>query len=307
MGVCQTTHKITDNRVKIDGIIKNINNDYLFENSIKTPIENEYTFEGTKIGQGSFGYVVKGIDKSGKIYAIKIIRKKLIFKGQLIANEIRLGMKMNHPNILGIKEIYEDLKTISLVMDYCEGGDLFDFIIKSPEGKLDDINTTDIIIQILSALDYLHNQQRICHRDIKPDNFLIIINEQNRPILKLIDFGFAQYIPRNAKIKGRIGTIMYMAPEIVMEKEYDEKVDLWSAGVILYNMITGCAPFSQSYEQFKKIEMQIVNKPINYDEINNNELRKLCQGMLERDPEKRLDARTALDKAKMIKNNFLNS
>ena len=309
MGVCHTNNKISDNynKIKIDGLMKDLTTDYLFDNSIKTPIRNDYTFEDTKIGQGSFGYVVKGTDKFGKLYAIKIIRKNKIFKGQLLANEIRLGMMMDHPNILGIKEIYEDLKTISFVMDYCEGGDLLDFIIRHPEGKLDDINTLDIIIQILSALDYLHNQIRICHRDIKPDNFLITVNEQNRPIVKLIDFGFAHYISRNVKLKGRIGTIMYMAPEIIMEKPYDEKVDLWSAGVILFNLITGGEPFSQSYEQFKKIEMQILNKPINFDKIKNNGLRQLCQEMMERDPEKRIDARTALEKAKMIKVNMINS
>ena len=107
-------------------------------------------------------------------------------------------------------------------------------------------------------------------------------------------------------MKGKIGTIMFMAPEIIMDKPYDEKVDLWSTGVILYNMTTGCEPFSQGYEDFKRIEMQIVNRPINFDKIKNDDLRKLCQEMLERNPDKRLDARTALEKAIIIKKNFNN-
>ncbi len=204
-----------------------------------------------------------------------------------MANEVRIGTKLNHPNILGIKEVYEDMKTISIVMEYCEGGDLFDFIMKSPQKRLDDFNTIDLLIQILSSLDYLHNVLKICHRDLKPENFLISINEQNRPILKLIDFGLATYIYRGEKMKGKIGTTMYMAPEILKSEPFNEKIDVWSAGIILFNMMTGCEPFASGNEKFK--QYQIINKPINFDVIKNDYLRELCQEMLEKDPEKRLD------------------
>ena len=240
-----------------------------------------------------------GVDNSGKVYAIKIIKKVKIIKGQLLANEVRIGTKMHHQNILGIKEVYEDMKTISFVMDYCEGGDLFDFIIKNPQRKLDDINTIDILIQILSAINYLHNEVKICHRDLKPENFLITINEENRPIVKLIDFGLAQYICRGQKMRGKIGTTMFMAPEILLKQPYDEKIDLWSTGIILYNMITGCEPFNNSNEELRR--RQILYSQINFEIIKNNDLRELCQEMLERDPEKRIDARTALEKALKIK------
>ena len=234
MGICESNRRHSD-RVKIDGVIKNLSFDFLFEGSIKSPITEKYKLEETKIYHNSFNQVVIGTDESGKKYAIKIIKKKAILMGQLLANEVRLGTMINHPNILGVKEVYEDLKNISVVMDYCEGGDLFDYIIKNPEEKLDDLKSIDILIQILNTLDYLHNQLKICHRDIKPENFLITFDEQNRPILKLIDFGMAHDIKRGGKMKGKIGTIMFMAPEIIMDKPYDEKVDLWSAGVILYN------------------------------------------------------------------------
>ena len=87
----------------------------------------------------------------------------------------------------------------------------------------------------MNTLYYLHNKLKICHRDIKPENFIITFDEQNKPILKLIYFGMVHDIKRGGKMKGKIGTIMFMAPEIIMDKPYDEKVDLWSAGVILYN------------------------------------------------------------------------
>ena len=306
MGICESDNINNNfyNKVRIDGEVKDLSKDYLLEESIKIPIKTKYKLEEIKIGRGSSGQVLLGFDKEGRAYAIKVIRKKLILNGQLLANEVRIGTKLNHPNILGIKEVYEDMKTISIVMEYCEGGDLFDFIMNSPQKRLDDFNTIDLLIQILSSLDYLHNVLKICHRDLKPENFLISINEQNRPILKLIDFGLATYICRGEKMKGKIGTTMYMAPEILKNEPFNEKIDVWSAGIILFNMMTGCEPFASGNEKFK--QYQIINKPINFDVIKNDYLRELCQEMLEKDPEKRLDAATSLEKAIIIKRKIFN-
>ena len=306
MGICESDNINNNfyNKVRIDGEVKDLSKDYLLGESIKIPIKTKYKLEEIKIGRGSSGQVLLGFDKEGRAYAIKVIRKKLILNGQLLANEVRIGTKLNHPNILGIKEVYEDMKTISIVMEYCEGGDLFDFIMKSPQKILDDFNTIDLLIQILSSLDYLHNVLKICHRDLKPENFLISINEQNRPILKLIDFGLATYICRGEKMKGKIGTTMYMAPEILKNEPFNEKIDVWSAGIILFNMMTGCEPFASGNEKFK--QYQIINKPINFDVIKNDYLRELCQEMLEKDPEKRLDAATSLEKAIIIKRKIFN-
>ena len=306
MGICESDNINNNfyNKVRIDGEVKDLSKDYLLGESIKIPIKTKYKLEEIKIGRGSSGQVLLGFDKEGRAYAIKVIRKKLILNGQLLANEVRIGTKLNHPNILGIKEVYEDMKTISIVMEYCEGGDLFDFIMNSPQKRLDDFNTIDLLIQILSSLDYLHNVLKICHRDLKPENFLISINEQNRPILKLIDFGLATYIYRGEKMKGKIGTTMYMAPEILKNEPFNEKIDVWSAGIILFNMMTGCEPFASGNEKFK--QYQIINKPINFDVIKNDYLRELCQEMLEKDPEKRLDAATSLEKAIIIKRKIFN-
>ena len=306
MGICESDNINNNfyNKVRIDGEVKDLSKDYLLEESIKIPIKTKYKLEEIKIGRGSSGQVLLGSDKEGRAYAIKVIRKKLILNGQLLANEVRIGTKLNHPNILGIKEVYEDMKTISIVMEYCESGDLFYFIMNSPQKRLDDFNTIDLLIQILSSLDYLHNVLKICHRDLKPENFLISINEQNRPILKLIDFGLATYIYRGEKMKGKIGTTMYMAPEILKNEPFNEKIDVWSAGIILFNMMTGCEPFASGNEKFK--QYQIINKPINFDVIKNDYLRELCQEMLEKDPEKRLDAATSLEKAIIIKRKIFN-
>ena len=130
------------------------------------------------------------------------------------------------------------------------------------------------------------------------------MTERNRPLVKLIDFGMAQYIKKGQKMRGKIGTTMYMAPEILMKVPYDEKIDIWSTGIILYNMLTGYEPFTSGDKEFMKI--QILNRPINFDIIKNDNLRNLCEEMLERDPKRRIDCRTALEKAKMIKRKISN-
>ncbi len=308
MGVCDsnnTSDSCYYNKVKIDGEIKDITHDYLLDNAIHSSFKSKYKILSSNIGHGSFGQVLLATDNSGKKYAIKCIKKTKIVKGQLLANEVRIGTRMNNENILGIKEVYEDMKKISFVMEYCEGGDLFDFITKNPNGKLDDINSIDILCQILNALNYLHNDAKICHRDLKPENFLITITEQNRPVVKLIDFGLSQYINKQEKMFGKIGTTKYMAPEILQKKHYDEKIDIWSAGVILFNMITGFEPFTSS-EGEDRTKLEILKRPIKFDIIKNEDIRLLCKRMLERNPNKRIDAKSALENAEMIKRKIFN-
>ena len=301
MGVCESEN-ISPNILRINEEIKELSKNYSIKYTTNEKINNNYSIVDI-IGDGAFGRVFIGLDKTGKKYAIKCLLKRNILKGDSLFNEIKIGVKVNHPNLLKIKEVYEDITKVYLVMEYCEGGDLFDFITNSPLGKLDDINTIQILTQILDALNYLHNEVKICHRDLKPENCLITINGQKKPIIKLIDFGTAQCLDKNTRMTGKIGTIKYMAPEIFIGSCYNEKVDLWSAGVILYNMTTGREPFF--LEEKELDNPQIFNKDINFNLINNNEIRELCKLLLEKSPKKRIDARSALEKAKKIKKELL--
>jgi serine/threonine protein kinase len=218
--------------------------------------------------------------------------------------EAEISLKVKHKNIMNYIEIFEDLKYISCVMELVEGGDLFDFILNHPLGYLPDDMAMDLMKQIFEVLDYLHSVKNIAHRDMKPENFLVQIDENNKPILKLIDFGFASYIPNeNDKLNKVVGTRAYSAPEMFEKYGYREKVDEWSAGVIMFNMLTGYEPFAG------KTPSQLIDSikysKINFELIKNKELRAINEKLLNRSVQKRISAKEALGeiyKLKIFKN-----
>ena len=266
-------------------------------------LNDYYKISKAIIGEGSSGQVCIGI-KNNKKYAIKKIAKsKIKFPSQMIL-EAEISLKVKHKNIMNYIEIFEDLKYISCVMELVEGGDLFDFILNHPLGYLPDDMAMDLMKQILEVLDYLHSVKNIVHRDMKPENFLVQIDENNKPILKLIDFGFASYIPNeNDKLNKVVGTRAYSAPEMFEKYGYREKVDEWSAGVIMFNMLTGYEPFAG------KTPSQLIDSikysKINFELIKNKELRAINEKLLNRSVQKRISAKEALGeiyKLKIFKN-----
>ncbi len=258
------------------------------------------------LGKGITGIIREGKDNEGNIYAIKSIWKNDIAKNIYFKREIEITLKCIHENIIKCYEIYEDNTSIHLILELCNGGDLFDYIINKKNQKIEEEEAIDILEQILKSLIYLHEEIGIIHRDIKPENFLIK-NVNGKNIIKLIDFGFSDFISKdNGIFTEQLGTPQYAAPEIYEGKSYDCKVDLWSVGVVLYNMINGTQPFSGVKNKSDSVKNDVLYKKINFNGFKNPLLRNLAMHLLERDPLKRSNAIQALCELKLIKNSVDN-
>ena len=122
--------------------------------------------------------------------------------------------------------------------------------------------------------------------------------KKNKPIIKLSDFGFSCKIPESGLMNEHLGTPIYNAPEILLRRKYNCKCDIWSVGVILFNLLTGYQPFSTENED--EMDNEELTKDINFTVINNKQLKELCMNMLEKDPNKRWNAKQALNFAKKI-------
>lgn len=206
----------------------------------------DFDFEKDSLGRGTYGSVVKAISKEGRQpRAIKIIPKAKVKKPERLVTEIETLKSLDHPNIVRLFETFEDARNIYLVLELCVGGELFQRIIK--QGHLTEVEAKDVFLQIMKAVYYCHSNG-VAHRDLKPEHFLFLNDTFDSP-LKIIDFGLSKIFGEPVTInKGkitmstRVGTPYYIAPE-VLEGEYDELCDIWSAGVILYILLCGYPPF----------------------------------------------------------------
>ena len=279
------------------------NGNFFFSDRLtkKADINKYYKLKQEYLGKGSSGIVCEATNSRGQIFAVKRVNKTQIKNYINMTEEVEISKIVNNKNIIKTYEIFEDDKTISFVMELIEGGDLFEFILKSPNNKLSDEQTIDFLIQILETISYLHNDLNVCHRDLKPENFLIETNSNIKPLIKLIDFGFACHIPKNGYMEQYFGTPIYTAPEIIQNWSYSEKIDLWSVGVILFNMTTGCQPFSTDEDDINK---EVLEKDIQFDVIDNENIRNLCMKLLEKYPAARIDAKKALEEAIEIRDNL---
>ena len=195
----------------------------------------KYSYNNNYIGQGSFSKVYKGLDDKNNNYAIKKIYKKNDIKYlNLIEKEIEIMKKLNHKNIVKLyDEIYTE-KYIYLIMELCDN-DLNTYIHNN---DLSENIIKNIMKQLIEVLKYIMDNN-IVHRDLKPHN--ILINKDNT--LKLADFGFAKEFKETLLTNTICGSPLYMAPELLNNDKYNIKSDLWSVGVILYEMVMKEHPF----------------------------------------------------------------
>ena len=178
---------------------------------------------------------------------MKILDKEKITKENLeedVLSEVRSMKIVNHPFIVRLIEVLKTNRKILLLMDYMDGGDLFDAIKAEKTNYMNEDKARRYFQQIISAVNYLHNKN-IIHRDLKPEN--ILIDKKNQGI-KITDFGLSALIKQKNQILPDIaGTTDYLAPEIIKQIGYlGQSADIWSCGVILFNCVTGKKPFIRS-------------------------------------------------------------
>ena len=292
---------------------KNINNDINSYTQAKKNIESPFIVKGTlnttilydetyslknflpvyeqvgklkTIGSGSYGQVYLGLNQvDKKYYAIKHMEKKNIY--QLlhslagIQKEIDIQSKIDHPNIVKLLYVKETEFSYDLIMEYAAGGNLFHYIRRNK--GLNENKCFSLFIQVVNAVYFLHENDLI-HRDIKPENILIFEND----IVKLCDFGWC------VKLEGQqretfCGTTEYMSPELVKNQGYGKEIDVWSLGILLYEMIHGYSPFRPNKPHFneKDVMINIINHNINFSKKVSDECKKLIYGLLDPNINKR--------------------
>ncbi|OMJ89269.1 hypothetical protein SteCoe_8564 [Stentor coeruleus] len=216
----------------------------IFVQENKESFENVYEMNKVPIGTGAFAevWLVKH-RRTGDVRAAKIFKKSELSEEEVLSRsvfmEVDILKSLDHPNVLKVYEYFEDEENFYIVMEYCEGGDVFDRLAQA--GTFTERYAARVMRFLLKGLCYLHSK-RVVHRDIKPENLLITNSgSYNDFSIKIIDFNIATK-KRDKKIRGVFGTTDYMAPE-VFRGIYDEKCDLWSCGVVTYIMISGGLPF----------------------------------------------------------------
>jgi len=213
-----------------------------------------------------------------------------------IIKQINILKTLDHPNIIKIYEFYSTDKYIYIINELCTGGELFNKIV---EVKYFTESTACFIMrQLLSAVAYCHDKG-VIHRDLKPENILIENSEEKNKEyfnIKIIDFGTCEILKKK-KLTEQIGTSFYIAPE-VLKNGYNEKCDLWSCGVILYILLSGCPPFYGKSE--KEIFQKILDGKIDFNKNKiwskiSDEAKNLVTKLLQVDPQKRISASEALE------------
>jgi calcium/calmodulin-dependent protein kinase I len=257
-------------------------------------ITESYTL-GDELGRGAFSIVKKGIEKkTGKAYAIKIIDKTKACgeaEKKRLATEVKILQQVKHPNIVGLKDLFETKTELYLVMELITGGELFDKIVE--KGQYTEKDASIIVAKILNAVDYLHNQG-IAHRDLKPENLLLRGGDDTEVLIS--DFGLSKIVDQSAMMETACGTPYYVAPEVLQATGYDKEVDLWSVGVITYLLLCGFPPFygENLPEVFEQIMKAAYDFPSPYwDNVSAN-AKDFIKKLLVVDPKKRLNAQQAM-------------
>lgn len=248
-------------------------------------INQIYDANRIKIGQGMYSEVYKTRHiESGTIVAMKIINKQLQ-NSQQLQNELEILKSVAHSNIVKLYDAWADDNMAYLFLEYCDGGSLRKKIWNG--GFYKNAAAAKIIRTVVDAVAYLH-QHSIVHRDIKPDNILFLDKSPESKVM-LGDFGLAKFM-NESTTTSYVGTLGYLAPEIIQRKSYNYKCDIWSIGIVAYELITGKLPFKRNLNENGLLAL-MQQEDINYKYDCGSPLaRDFVKQCLRFDPNSRPDA-----------------
>lgn len=194
---------------------------------------------GRPLGKGKFGNVYLAREKQSKfIVALKVLFKSQLEKSQVehqLRREIEIQTHLRHPHILRMYGYFYDATRVYLILEYAPRGELYKELKK--QGRFNEVQSATYMHQLAGALQYCH-EKKVIHRDIKPENLLLGLKGE----LKIADFGWSVHAPSSRRAT-LCGTLDYLPPEMIEGKMHDEKVDLWSIGVLCYEFLVGKPPF----------------------------------------------------------------
>ncbi|XP_053309047.1 aurora kinase A [Spea bombifrons] len=251
---------------------------------------------GRPLGKGKFGNVYLARERQSKF----ILALKVLFKSQLekagvehqLRREVEIQSHLRHPNILRLYGYFHDATRVYLILDYAPRGEIYRELQRC--SKFDDQKTATYITELADALLYCHSK-KVIHRDIKPENLLLGSNGE----LKIADFGWSVHAPSSRRTT-LCGTLDYLPPEMIEGRMHDEKVDLWSLGVLCYEFLVGKPPFEtethqETYRRISKVEYQ-------FPPFVSEGARDLISKLLKHNPNHRLPLKDVLEHPWIVEN-----
>ncbi|KAM9312800.1 G protein-coupled receptor kinase 5-like [Gastrophryne carolinensis] len=241
------------------------------------------------LGKGGFGEVCAcQVRATGKMYACKKLEKKRIKKrkGESMAlNEKQILEKVNSRFVVNLAYAYETKDALCLVLTIMNGGDLKFHIYNMGNPGFEEERVVFYAAEICCGLDHLH-QEGIVYRDLKPEN--ILLDDDGH--IRISDLGLAIKIPDGDSIRGRVGTVGYMAPEVIKNERYTFSPDWWGLGCLIYEMIMGQSPFRARKERVKReeVEKRVQEEQESYSEKFSEDAKSICKMLLAKDPKQRL-------------------
>lgn len=249
-----------------------------------------------------------GADTRERSLVVKVINKRYLFSDEekkSIVREALIHSRLHHPNIVELRDTFESPEHVYMVMEAINGQDLHRYM--KTKGTFSETEAAALMKQLMQAIEYIHGNNLV-HCDVKPQNVLLVNDAPGEGAtlgvfrtVKLCDFGNARRAidAKYYKQTGSVslvpfsvvtGTMGFVAPELLRRKPYDSSVDIWSAGVLLYELLVGFSPF---YPYSSCVDMD-VEFPARYWDKLSTHARALTRGMLQRDPKKRLTAKQVL-------------